>query len=75
MLEHNHDDGSVLDLIVVWTPTAETEIGGAGEMSSWIDGITLRTNMAFRNSGINSVVDASSREMARTVCKSAICFE
>lgn len=47
------DDGSVLDLMVVWTPAAETEAGGEAKIKSWIDGMVLRTNMAFRNSGIN----------------------
>lgn len=48
------DDGAVLDLLVVWTPAAETDIGGAAQMIRWIDGMVLRTNMAFRNSGINT---------------------
>ena len=45
------DDGSVVDILVVWTPAAEDEYGGELQMSSRIDMLIAYTNDAFERSG------------------------
>ncbi len=45
------DDGSLIDLIVVYTPLARTSAGGTSAMQSLIDLGVSETNQAYTNSG------------------------
>ena len=45
------DDGSVVDVLVVWTPAAEEAAGGEAQVLSWIDLSIAYTNDAFERSG------------------------
>ena len=45
------DDGSVVDVLVVWTPAAEAKYGGETQVMSKIDGSIAFTNDAFDRSG------------------------
>ncbi len=46
------DDGSVIDLLVAYTPEARAGAGGTAAMEAMIDLLVLDTNIAFENSGI-----------------------
>ena len=46
------DDGSVVDILVVWTPAAEARAGGENSMKARVDLAIAFTNDAFRRSGI-----------------------
>jgi len=46
------DDGSVIDLLVAYTPEARASAGGTAAMEAMIDLLVLDTNIAFENSGI-----------------------
>ena len=46
------DDGSVVDILVVWTPAAEAEAGGESSIKARVDLSIAFTNDAFRRSGI-----------------------
>lgn len=46
------DDGSVVDVLVGWTPAAEAKAGGANLIEARIDLAIAFTNDAFRRSGI-----------------------
>lgn len=46
------DDGSVIDLLVVYTPEARAGAGGTAAMEAVVDLLVLETNIAFENSGI-----------------------
>ena len=45
------DDGSVVDILVVWTPEAEEEWGGGAAVRSRIELLIAYTNDAFERSG------------------------
>ena len=45
------DDGSVVDILVVWTPAAEDEAGGVSQVKSWIELAIAHTNDALERSG------------------------
>ena len=45
------DDGSVVDILVVWTPEAEDELGGSGAPLLQIDYLIAWANDAFERSG------------------------
>ena len=45
------DDGSVVDILVVWTPKAEEAAGGESQVKSQIDLAIAFTNDAFERSG------------------------
>ena len=45
------DDGSVVDILVVWTPKAEEKAGGESQVKSQIDLAIAITNDAFERSG------------------------
>ena len=48
------DDGSVFDIMVVYTSTSRTNAGGTVAMENWIDlGIT-ETNQSYTDSGVNT---------------------
>ena len=46
------DDGSVVDILVVWTPAAEARVGGESSIKAKIDLSIAFTNDTFRRSGI-----------------------
>ena len=46
------DDGSVVDILVVWTPAEEARVGGESSIKARIDLAIAFTNDAFRRSGI-----------------------
>ena len=45
------DDGSVVDVLVVWTPAGEERAGGETQVKSWIDMAIAYTNDALERSG------------------------
>ena len=45
------DDGSVVDILVVWTPAAEERAGGESQVKSRIDMVVAYANDAFERSG------------------------
>ncbi len=45
------DDGSVIDVMVVYTPLAKQQEGGRAAIEALIDLFVTETNQAFRNSG------------------------
>ncbi len=45
------EENTVVDVLVVWTPAAEEEVGGEPQMSSRIDMAIAYTNDAFERSG------------------------
>ena len=45
------DDGSVVDILVVWTPAHENSVGGEQNVKSQIDSAVAYTNDAFERSG------------------------
>jgi hypothetical protein len=47
------DDGSLIDLLVMYTPSAKTEAGGATAINNLILTSVAETNMAFGRSGVN----------------------
>ena len=49
--EDGTDDGSVVDVLVVWTPAAEEDAGGERQMLSQVDLTIAFTNDAFERSG------------------------
>lgn len=46
------DDGSTIDLLVVWTPAARSAQGGTAAMEALINLAVVETNQAYANSGI-----------------------
>ena len=50
--EDGADDGSVVDVLVVWTPAREEEAGGERSMLSRVDGLVAYANDAFERSGV-----------------------
>lgn len=46
------DTGKLIDVIVFWTPAAQTAAGGATQIQNNIDTAITLTNTAYRNSGI-----------------------
>ena len=46
------DDGSVIDVMVVYTPAARAAIGGPTQMQTLIDLAVAETNQSYLNSGI-----------------------
>lgn len=48
-----HDDGSIVDVLVVYTPRARTAAGGVSAMNTRINSAVLNTNTAYTNSGVN----------------------
>ncbi len=46
------DDGSIIDVMVVYTPAARTEAGGTTDMENLIDLAVAETNQSYDNSGI-----------------------
>ena len=51
------DDGSVVDILVVWTPEAKEEWGGTSQVLSRIDLLVAWTNDAFERSGAFVALD------------------
>ena len=47
------DDGSIVDVMVVYTPSARAAVGGASAMNALIDLVVTETNTSYSNSGIN----------------------
>ncbi|MCB8946088.1 MAG: hypothetical protein H6658_20275 [Ardenticatenaceae bacterium] len=47
------DDGSVVDVLVVYTPNAETIVGGHAAMQALIELGISETNQAYEQSGVN----------------------
>ena len=56
------DDGSVIELLVVYTAAAREAEGGASAMESLIDLAESETNAAFSNSGLTLVVNVVARQ-------------
>ena len=56
------DDGSVIDLLVVYTPEARVQEGGTSAMESLIDLAESETNAAYANSGVTHVVDVVAKQ-------------
>ena len=46
------DDGSVIDVMVVYTPAARSAVGGTAAMNTLIDLAVTETNQGYSNSGI-----------------------
>lgn len=49
----NQDDGSIQDLLVVYTPRAESEVGGTVAMENLIDLGVTETNLSYAFSGVD----------------------
>lgn len=47
------DDGSIVDVMVVYTPSARSAVGGTSAMNTLIDLAISETNTSYQNSGIN----------------------
>jgi hypothetical protein len=56
------DDGTVVDVLVVYTAEAITAAGGANAISSLIDLATSETNAAYANSGVNHTIRIVGRQ-------------
>ena len=56
------DDGSVVDLLVVYTPTAREAEGGVSGIESLIDLAESETNAALSNSGLTFVVNVVAKQ-------------
>jgi hypothetical protein len=56
------DDGTVVDVLVVWTAEARIAAGGASAISSLIDLATSETNAAYANSGVNHTIRIVGRQ-------------
>ncbi|MCC6176899.1 MAG: hypothetical protein IT305_16440 [Chloroflexi bacterium] len=46
------DDGSTVDVLFVYTPTAKQEAGGAAAIENQLDLVVAETNATFANSGV-----------------------
>lgn len=46
------DDGSMIDLLVVYTPTVKSEAGGSSGIANLIDTAIAETNSAYQKSGV-----------------------
>ncbi len=47
-------DGTIIDVMVVYTPSAVTNIGGEAAALTTTDLLVVETNFAFRNSGVDA---------------------
>ena len=56
------DDGTVVDVLVVWTAEARTAAGGSSAMSSLIDLATSETNAAYSNSAVSHTIRIVGRQ-------------
>jgi hypothetical protein len=56
------DDGTVVDVLVVFTAEARIAAGGASAISSLIDLATSETNAAYANSGVNHTIRIVGRQ-------------
>ena len=56
------DDGTVVDVLVVYTAEARLAAGGASAISSLIDLATSETNAAYANSGVNHTIRIVGRQ-------------
>ena len=56
------DDGTVVDVLVVWTAEARTAAGGASAISSLIDLATSETNAAYSNSAVSHTIRIVGRQ-------------
>jgi hypothetical protein len=45
--------GPTIDVLVVWTPNAQTAVGGSTAMSNLVNTAIAETNTAYQNSGVN----------------------
>ena len=50
--EFGPDDGSIIDVMVVWTPAARASAGGVKAMEALVEAAVESTNLAYTNSGI-----------------------
>ena len=57
------DDGSVVDILVVWTPARESGVGGEENIKSQIDSAVAYTNDAFERSGAHVSLNLVGAEM------------
>ncbi|MCC6175113.1 MAG: hypothetical protein IT305_07400 [Chloroflexi bacterium] len=48
------DDGSVIDVLVVYTPALATERGGAAAMAQLVDGLIAESNTSYAQSGVTT---------------------
>jgi hypothetical protein len=56
------DDGTVVDVLVVFTAEARIAAGGSSAISSLIDLATSETNAAYANSGVNHTIRIVGRQ-------------
>lgn len=47
------DDGSIIDVLVMYTPRAKTAMGGLNGITNLINTAVAETNTAYQNSGVN----------------------
>jgi hypothetical protein len=60
--ETQADDGSVVDVLVVYTAEARVAAGGTSAISSLIDLATSETNAAYSNSGVSHTIRIVGRQ-------------
>lgn len=51
------DDGSTIDVMVVYTPSAETAMGGSAATATMVELAVSETNQGYSNSGINQRIN------------------
>ena len=51
------DDGSRIDVLVVYTPAARRAAGGRRQLEAWIDLVATLTNQAYQRSGVIQRID------------------
>jgi hypothetical protein len=56
------DDGSIIDVLVVYTPAARADVGGTTAMENMIDQAIAETNICYANSGINQRLNLAHAE-------------
>ena len=56
------DDGSVIDIMVVYTPSAKNAVGGTAAMNTLIDLAVTETNIGYSASGINPTVNLAHKQ-------------
>ena len=59
------DDGSVIDVLVVYTPLAKSHEGGRAAMEALIDLFVAETNQAYANSGVTHRIRLVMRDEVR----------
>ncbi len=58
------DTGKLVDVIVFWTPAAQTAAGGAANIQTNIDTAITLTNTSYRNSGVAQRIRLVSKQAA-----------